>query len=250
MTAAHVLEVTDGILRSEYTHGTKVVRCGALRRVLRYLWEYHGAEKLDGIVGRKASIRPRNVVVRQDEKDLLLTAAPKHLKLWILLCSDLAIRSGTATRLGPEHYDARQQRLTYTTKMQEKQSVQVTAEIAALLDECEMENSESFVQQLWHKAPCGPQKRSAFASNSLNASFRRLCKREGIERRITPHDFRRTTALRLYKHTRDLQQVQGLLGHFSMNSTLWYLDHGMRQVSVDVLEELKKPFIVRKEKTA
>ena len=87
--------------------------------------------------------------------------------------------------------------------------------------------------------------------NDLTVQFVKLCKAQGIQRRITPHDFRRTAAVRIYKHTGNLRKAQALLGHKNLASTFWYLDHDLEPVDVEVLETIKKPYIVRKEeKTA
>jgi integrase len=89
------------------------------------------------------------------------------------------------------------------------------------------------------------------ADNShLGRCFRELCKQVGIAYRITPHDLRRTTAVNLYKTTRDVRDVQALLGHRSLQSTIWYLDHDLRPVKRSTLEIVKRLAEVRKEKTA
>jgi site-specific recombinase XerC len=49
--------------------------------------------------------------------------------------------------------------------------------------------------------------------------------------------------------TRDIRDVQALLGHRSLQSTIWYLDHDLRPINRDNLEALKHP-AWRKEHTA
>ena len=66
--------------------------------------------------------------------------------------------------------------------------------------------------------------------------MRELRDRCGITRRVTPHDLRRTTAVALYEHTRDIRDVQALLTHRNMQSTIWYLDHDLKPISRDTLE--------------
>ena len=66
-----------------------------------------------------------------------------------------------------------------------------------------------------------------------------------------PHDLRRTTAVTYYKLTRNLRKVQTLLGHSSLQATIWYLDNDLEDVDLADLEAIKKPFIAwRKDKTA
>jgi len=43
----------------------------------------------------------------------------------------------------------------------------------------------------------------------------------------------------MYDLTGDLREVQALLGHSQLSSTLWYLDHHVTQVEVTNLELVK-----------
>jgi integrase len=217
---------------------------------LRWLWEEHGAQKLDGHIRRQTGVRPRNVTARPEEREALHAAAEPWLRLMLLFCEDTAIRSGTAQRLGPEHYDTETGQLTFTTKMGEKLTLPVTQEIADLLEQCDQQNPEPFVRQLWariHKD--NPKTTHTAALPRYNRAFVQLRQDLGITRKLTFHDFRRTAAVAMYRLTRDLRDVQSLLGHRSMQSTVWYLDHDLRPVERHTLE-LVKASHVRKEKTA
>jgi len=188
-------------------------------------------------------IRPRGVTVQQSEIAALLDAAPTFLRLWILLCSDLAIRSGTAARLGPYQYDAAEQMLRFTTKRQARLALPVTEEIAELLALCDLRDPTSFVRQLWirHPRSLGRKPRADCTSaDRLRILFRLLCKEQGITRRITPHDLRRTTAVGMLRLTHDVRDVQAILGHRSLQSTIWYLDHDLRPVPRHNLELIKR----------
>lgn len=215
--------------------------------LLRFLWEYHGAPKLDGHISRYTGVRPRNVTVTDDERATLLAGAPPHLRLWILFCADLAVRSGTAARIGPEHYDPQRRKLSFVTKCDEHVTLPTTGEIETLLNSCDMHSPEPFVRQLWTgRRDASPSS----AHKALGYSWRRLCARLGITRRIVPHDLRRTTAVAIYRHTGDLRDAQAILGHKNLASTLWYLDHDTRPISRATLETIKRPFLVQKEKSA
>lgn len=170
-----------------------------------------------------------------------MTVAPPHLRCWLLMCSDMAIRSGTAARLGPEHYDAARRELTFTTKYQARQRLPVTAELAMLLERCTAPGVP-FVAQLpraatTHKQPLHALERMGV--NALRKLFAKLRQRLGIARKLTAHDLRRTTAVRIYDATRDIRLVQALLGHGDLGSTIWYLDHHMTPVPVSMLELAK-----------
>jgi integrase len=163
------------------------------------------------------------------------------MRLWLLLCSDLAIRSGTAARLMPEHYDATYGTLTFTTKYDEKLTLPATAEIEALIRTCNLESPIPFVRQLWMRAPYGSRVRANAPQNSLEGAYRTLRRKLGITRKLTPHDFRRTTAVAMLEHTRDVREVQALLGHRTLTSTIWYLDHALRPIKRATLELIKRP---------
>lgn len=188
-------------------------------------------------------IRPRGVTVQQSEIAAILDAAPPFLRLWLLLCSDLAIRSGTAARLGPYQYDPAEQMLRFTTKRQARLALPVTAEIAELLKLCDLSDPTPFVRQLWKKKPRGLGRgpsADCTGADRLRILFRQLCRELGITRRIVPHDLRRTTAVGMLRLTHDVRDVQAILGHRSLQSTIWYLDHDLRPVPRHNLELIKR----------
>lgn len=246
------MEIEAQFRAPHYSPFTRWNYLKALRQLLRWLWENHGAPKLDQTVRRPATPRPRNVTVTEDERAALLAASPPHLRLWLLLCGDLAIRSGTAARIAPENWDAQRGQLTFTTKCDERLSLPATADVAALIALCEPTDPRPFVAQLWarhNRGTRGAQLRT-YDPRSLRAQLAAIRKALGI-RRVTPHDHRRTAAVAMLRHTHDIREVQALLGHKNLQSTFWYLDHDLRPIERATLEAIKKPFIVhRKEKTA
>ena len=203
-------------------------------------------------MSNRASIRPRNVTVERREIETMIGTAPPPLKLWLLLCSHLAIRSGTAVRLGPQHYDQPNGTLRFITKKNAPVSLPATEEIRALLDRCDMSDPTPFIRQLWKRF--GRRHLSDTAEPSafncaMQRDLRAHRKRLGFTRRIVAHDLRRTTALALYKRTGDVRDVQALLGHRSLQSTIWYLDHDLRPVDLANLEAINSPQW-RKDKSA
>jgi integrase len=180
--------------------------------------------------------------VRDDERERLLAIAEPHMRLWILLCSDLALRSGTAARLCPEHYDPISGQLTITTKYGAKLRLPVTEEIEALLRTCDLDSPATFVRQLWvRKRGKGSYVRLRCKHFPMSREWRALLVKAEIKRRIVPHDLRRTTAVAMLRHTQDVRDVQALLGHRSLQATIWYLDHDLRPVSRATLELIKRP---------
>ncbi len=255
LSAAHITDLNNALAKADLSNTTKAHYSGAMRRLLVYLWEFFGAKKLDAQVTRFASIRPRNVVATDEELFAIKEAAPDHIKLWLLLCSDLAIRSGTAARLGPQNYDPKRRILTFKTKYQEGVRIPVTEEVEALLTTCDMDHPASFVRQLWQRhgrqnKHHGPGPADTGEPSGLAAQFKALRLSLGITRKVTPHDFRRRTAVEVYDQTKDLREVQAVLGHTSIASTVWYLDHFMRPIQRATLENAKRPHLVKKENIA
>ncbi len=234
------VRVLNGQIDKSENHFTRKNRANAVRWLLRKL-EDNGAPSLAAEVVKVTQPRPRNITAKGDERSLILNAAPPHLRCWLLLCSDTAIRSGTAARLGPENYDTARRELTFTTKYQERQRLHVTAELAVLLDQCVIPDVP-FVAQLPRSAVGHRQPLHALGRmgvNALRKLFAKLRRDLGIARKLTAHDLRRTTAVRVYDATRDIRLVQALLGHGDMGSTIWYLDHHMTLVPASTLELAK-----------
>ena len=251
LAAAHVIEACESVRSQGHLPSTVNVYLSAMRQCLLMLWTDHGAKKLDDEVPQVAAIRPRNVVARRDEIDAVFALADPPVKLFILLCSDLAIRSGTAMRIAPPMFDAESCILRFRSKKNSTVTVPVTAEIAELFAQCNLGRDTPFITQLCEGRRRGRPRGEVMLAVSFRARFRALCKQAGIERRITPHDMRRRAAVEMYKYTHNIRKVQRLLGHASLGSTVWYLDNELEPLDTETLEAVKRPFIVRrKEKSA
>ena len=210
--------------------------------MLRYLWSTHGAPKLDDVVPKGETLRPRNVTATDSEKERILAAAPDDLRLWLLLCSDLAIRGGTAATLTMQNYNRESEVLRFTTKCAAHMTLPVTAEIAELLERCD-DRPIPFTRQLWfERAQWKPMARKSGSEYTrLGHAFRKLRYSLGITRKLTAHDLRRTAAVHMLEATGDIRDVQALLGHRNLISTIWYLDHDLRPVKRTTLELIKNP---------
>ena len=183
--------------------------------------------------------KPRNVTATEAERIAIVTHAAPALLCWLLLCSDLAIRSGTAAQLGPSSYDSAAGVLRFRTKHGNAQTLPVTARLRSLLDTC-TDSELPFVAQLprgrhW-RGGAVLQPLGRMSRDGLYDAFAALKRDHGIRRGVTPHDLRRTTARRVYAQTGDLRAAQGVLGHSDLNSTLWYLQDEITRVTIDQLE--------------
>lgn len=211
----------------------------ALRRVLLDLWEYHGAPKLDRHVPKYAGVRPRNVVISREVIEAMLEAAKPSLQLFILLCSDMALRSGVVNSLSGLHYDAQMGVCRFRGKGQACQTLPVTEEIREILGELDHGSRVPYVWQLRALEDRGLHPPSLYDCIAFRRDFTALAQKLGVDKRIIPHDLRRTTAVNLYEETKDLRMVQALLGHNDLKTTLWYLDHDATPVNLDLLESIK-----------
>ena len=218
---------------------------------MRWLWEVHGAKKLDVVVKDRTTLKPRNVTATREEVDLLMACSKPSMKLFLLLCSDLAMRSGTVNKINGSNYDRERREFRFTTKGGSIQMLPVTEEIARIIDPLDQTSKVPFVWQLREKeAAQGKRVAWNYGRDVLYKELREMEKELGFTRRIIPHDLRRTTAVAMLRETHDLRAVKALLGHDDLKSTLWYIDHDNTPVELDTLEKIKRPFIVRKERTA
>lgn len=210
-----------------------------LRSLLRTLALDFGASPgLERYVPKIPEPGPRNVTVTGDEKEMILRAASPSLRCFLLLCSDLAIRSGTAVTIAPQHYNRERNELSFTTKKGAAVTLQVTAELRRIFESAERcPSNTSYVAFLSTKA----RRKGTISAASCVQTYNLLKRNLGIDRRFTPHDYRRTTAVRVLEVTGDIRQVQATLGHKRLRNTVHYLDHNLTKVSVATLELAKLP---------
>jgi integrase len=228
------MDVLEAVAQGKHhTQATRHMWAACFRRILHYLSEEHGAPRLWQVVPKVSKTAPRAVTVTNEEREKLLRAAPANIRCWILLCSDLAIRSTTSAQIAPKHYDREAGTVTFVTKFGSAQTLPVTAELAALFASAKQTEDPSvpYVALLSRLGRIDPK--------TLRKNFKRLREKVGINRQITPHDLRRTTAVKMLELTHDIRAVQALLGHRDLATTLYYLDHRNTPVAVANLELAK-----------
>jgi integrase len=228
------MDVLEAVAQGKHhTQATRHKWACCFRRILHYLSEEHGAPRLWQAVPKVRNAAPRAITATNEEREKLLRAAPPDLRCWILLCSDLAMRSKTAAQIAPKDYDRQAGTVTFVTKFGTAQTLPVTAEIAELFASAKVTEDPSvpYVALL--------SRLGRIVTKSLRQNFRQLRRKVGINRQITPHDLRRTTAVKMLELTHDLRAVQALLGHRNLSTTLYYLDHRNTPVAVANLELAK-----------
>jgi hypothetical protein len=84
----------------------------------------------------------------------------------------LAIRSGTAAKLGWDNYDRDEGELRFETKLGEKLTLPVTREVAEMIDETDCKNPLPFVWQLNKRSKKHPMPKRLWTD--MSEAFRRL----------------------------------------------------------------------------
>lgn len=195
-----------------------------LRRFLRWLEQTAGARPtIADAVPRFRQPAARTIIATDDERRLVLANAYPALRFFLLLCSDLGIRHGTAARICPANYDARTKTLAFFTKGGVHQTLPVTPEIAEVFAKLpkDAQPGTSVVNILRAHNPRGHQPGN---QARFTKQWRALKKRLGIRDDLHIHDLRRTVAEDVWSATHDLRAVQHQLGHQRITTTAKYLE--------------------------
>ena len=150
----------------------------------------------------------------------------------VLLCSDLAIRSGTATRMAPEHYDRTHRTLTFTTKYGEKLTLPTTRSHRAAARRLRhaqprIIRTATLVPATGQPSPA-PVRNETLAAPHTPRRFRQALKEHSASLdHLTPHDLRRTTAVAITDTRATCATCKRSLDTEACKSTIWYLDHDL-----------------------
>lgn len=226
LTAIEVQAACGIILTTLRTPAARYCRIAGLKYVLRYLIDAGAPHAIMQAIPRIVPPRPRAITYTDEERRQLIEAAPPFMRCMILLCSDVALRSGTAMQVTPRHYDRDARTISIATKGGTHVTLPTTDALDLLF---------AFVGRAHLDTPFVEQLHGGkITQHGLQAAFAALSKSVGI-RGKTLHDLRRTTAVRVMAITRDLRVVQHLLGHRNLDSTLYYLDHDTQSLDRDTL---------------
>src|SRR5271154_4464109 len=117
-------------LRRDYSITTAYHRRNVLRRILGHLHNF-GTPKLQ--VPRLQSPVARETTATDAQIDALLKLAPPHMRLFILLCWQLALRFAEAQSVTPGCYNAQAHTITITRKGGKHRTIQTTPGVERLL---------------------------------------------------------------------------------------------------------------------
>ncbi len=201
---------------------------GALRHLLRFLMI---PERLVQQIPHIKNSAPRGIIVQASSIETLLASAPPHLRLYILLCSDTCIRSGTVVMLTENNWNQVTEQLTITTKANIVHTLPTSERLARLIREAvayPAPPGTSLLERLG-----GPS--TKWRGHAYGRQLKMLIKHCGVES-FTSHDLRRSQARRVYQGTRDLRAAQSILGHTNIASTFHYLYPHIVKVSREQVE--------------
>ena len=156
---------------------------------------------------------PRAVILTEKESDALWHAAPAHMKMFLALAGDLALRFAEASSVGWSNWNPQQKTVTVKTKGGSVKTFPVTPAIEALIEMCPPD-VENFLDGLAGKR---------ISPAHIRYQWEKLKQRAGVRPEVIPHDLRRTAAVRVYQLTHDVLAAKQLLGHEQLSSTALYL---------------------------
>lgn len=186
-------------------------------------------EGLDSLVPRVNAPAARQRSFPPEDLDALLRAPqPAWLRCLILLCHDCAFRARTALAVSSNEYNAERRILNTKTKQGRAVGIPVSSRLAELLAIAPMDGTP-FV--------AGLAGVPSISYASARGYFVALCADAGLSPGYKLHDLRRTIARSMWRSNRNLQQVQALLGHASLNTTLYYLASDVLGVDAGVLAQ-------------
>jgi integrase/recombinase XerD len=231
LTMADVTRVFEQGNSARFAPDTRFRHSYILRRMLRELVAEGAPPNLDKAVPRIPRPAPRAVTLAADQVNKLLALAPAHLRLWLLLCHDCALRSGTAAAVTWAEIQGDCEELVTQTKGASVTRVPISGRLHQMLTLVPKRDGAPLVALLRGK-PIG--------HCTLRKEFRALLAVAELSPNLRPHDLRRTMAEAAYKVTSDLRVVQRLLGHDSMFTTLRYLQRPAQATNAQLIAALEE----------
>ena len=206
-----MLEAILADWRKRHSPMTVYVRRGYLQRIAGVL---AAAGMQPAKLSKVRKPEPRGITASQEQIDKLLRLATPAMRLFILLCWQLALRRSEALAVSPLSYKESEHTITIPTKGGKIRCIPLTADCEEMIlaaSRSAADPSEGCVSIL-----------NGRRMKRLDKRWWQLTIRAGVQG-ITPHDLRRTTATNLYRASHDVRAVQQYLGHSQLVSTTHYL---------------------------
>lgn len=202
--------------RQTYAKNTIHNRSKALRRILRELQPLIQAQTLWRSVPKSAPARPRQQTISNDQRAGLLREVPHWMRLFILLCADLALRFNEARTATLGDYDREKKTVTVQTKGGNTLTLPVTDELRAIIESIppSADPNKPMLELLAGKP---------IRKDAIRYEWRKAKTTANLADNLRPHDLRRTAATNLWGITHNLRLVQQLLGHQSLSTTARYI---------------------------
>lgn len=198
--------------KAKYTAGTAWQRRAGLKNFLKYL-ETYGAPKIE--LPKLHKPQPRGVIATPAQLDALVQGAPPYMRLFTLLCWQLALRFSEALRVTPASYDPTARTITVTVKGGHQRRIPTTPLVEELITVAShIGDRDTSCVDLLHG--------SHLTAQAMHQHWWKHARAKNAPG-IRPHDLRRTTATALYAVSKDLRAVQQYLGHSELTSTTHYL---------------------------
>ncbi|MGB2590529.1 MAG: tyrosine-type recombinase/integrase [Candidatus Acidiferrum sp.] len=202
--------------RQSYAKNTIHNRTKALRRILRELAPLIAAQNLWQCVPKVGPAKPRQQTIAPEQRIALLRRVPQWMRLFILLCADLAFRFAEARTAPLEAYDRERKTLTLKVKGGDTHTLPVTEELRAIIESIPpgQDTALPMLEILAGKP---------IRKHAILYEWRKANLAAGLPANLRPHDLRRTAATNLWAITKDARLVQQLLGHKSLHATARYI---------------------------
>jgi integrase len=194
---------------------TQKKRASELRWLLQQLAET-GYPNLSKAVEMPKTPKPRSVTPTPGEL-ASARSVPQLWLRWIVLCaSEAGLRTTTAVRV--KVGECQTGRIQTATKGGQRTDVPVSPRLAALLAILPPASPEARVVDVLAGEPVREDRRFK--------AWGKWKKKTGIRKELRLHDLRRGLARSMLESGSTLRQIQRLLSHKMLTSTMWYLDAG------------------------
>jgi len=207
-----------------------------LARCIKHLTQFGTPPQTATELQKVRQPRPRTTIATPDELIAVYTKAQPWMSCLIIATAGHGMRLGEAMRLCPAMYDAQNNTVTFRTKGQDTNTLSVTDELREILKAVEP-GTDPNTPLIATLKPGGRCSRS-----TIQKAGELLKARTGTNPQLRFHDLRRTLAVRVYDHTKDVRAVQQILGHRNLQTTCIYLEHRDQKAINEILNSIRVPY--------